>query len=62
MNFGTFIGSYASVARMLDEVAAIPHTAGVMLILDDWIEGMENFGKRILPLMKSRQKAPAMAS
>ncbi len=62
MNFGTFIGSYASVARMLDEVAAIPHSAGVMLILDDWIEGMENFGKRVLPLMKSRQQAAAMAS
>ena len=62
MNFGTFIGSYASVARMLDEVASIPHTAGVMLILDDWIEGMESFGKRILPLMKSRQRTAAMAS
>jgi pyrimidine oxygenase len=62
MNFGTLIGSYASVARMLDEIAAIPNTSGAMLILDDWIEGMENFGKRVLPLMKSRQTVSAMAS
>ena len=29
LNMGTLVGSYASVARMLDEVAAVPGTGGV---------------------------------
>jgi pyrimidine oxygenase len=48
------IGSYASVARRLDEIAAIPDLKGVMLTFDDFIVGMEQFGERIQPLMKSR--------
>lgn len=48
------IGSYASVARMLDEIAAIPGLTGVMLTFDDFIIGMEQFGEHIQPRMKSR--------
>ena len=48
------IGSYASVARMLDEIAEIPDLAGVMLTFDDFIVGMEQFGEHIQPRMKSR--------
>jgi pyrimidine oxygenase len=48
------IGSYASVARMLDEVAATPGLAGIMLTFDDFVVGMEQFGEHIQPLMKSR--------
>ena len=54
LNMGTVVGSYETVARMLDEVAAVPDTAGVLLVFDDFIEGVENFGARIQPLMKSR--------
>jgi pyrimidine oxygenase len=54
LNFGTLVGSYESIARMLDEAGAVPGTAGIMLVFDDWIDGMENFGKRIQPLMQSR--------
>ncbi|MBY8821663.1 pyrimidine utilization protein A [Sphingomonas colocasiae] len=54
LNMGTLVGSYASVARMLDEMAAVPNTGGVLLTFDDFIEGVENFGTRIQPLMKSR--------
>jgi pyrimidine oxygenase len=54
LNFATLVGSYASVARMLDEVSAVPGTTGAMLVFDDFIEGIENFGRRIQPLMKSR--------
>jgi pyrimidine oxygenase len=49
------IGSYESVARMLDEIAAIPDLAGVMLTFDDFIVGMEQFGEHIQPKMKSRK-------
>jgi pyrimidine oxygenase len=48
------IGSYASVARMLDEVAEIPGLSGIMLTFDDFVIGMEQFGQYIQPLMKSR--------
>ena len=54
INMGTLVGSYASVARMLDEMAAVPNTGGVLLTFDDFLEGVENFGTRIQPLMKSR--------
>jgi pyrimidine oxygenase len=54
MHFGTLVGSYENVARMLDETSMVPGTAGVMMIFDDWIRGVENFGRYVQPLMKSR--------
>ena len=53
------IGSYESVARMLDEIAAIRDLKGVMLTFDDFIIGMEQFGEHIQPRMKSRAQAAA---
>ena len=53
-NMGTLVGSYASVARMLDEMATVEGTAGVLLTFDDFIEGIETFGERVQPLMRSR--------
>jgi pyrimidine oxygenase len=55
INMGTLVGSYESVARMLDEMAAVPNTGGVLLTFDDFLEGVEAFGQRIQPLMKSRE-------
>jgi pyrimidine oxygenase len=60
-NMGTFVGSYASVARMLDEVASVPGTKGIMLTFDDFLIGMEQFGQRIQPLMASRARARGAA-
>ena len=54
INMGTLVGSYESVARMLDEMAAVPGTGGVLLTFDDFLEGVEAFGTRIQPLMRSR--------
>jgi len=53
-NMGTLVGSYASVARMLDEAASVPGTKGIMLTFDDFLIGMEQFGQRIQPLMACR--------
>jgi pyrimidine oxygenase len=53
-NMGTVVGSYATVARMLDELATVEGLAGVMLTFDDFLIGMESFGERIQPLMASR--------
>jgi pyrimidine oxygenase len=45
---------------MLDEAAAVPGTKGLMLTFDDFIIGMDQFGRHIQPLMKSRAgKGPA---
>jgi len=55
-NMGTLVGSYASVARMLDEAASVPGTKGLMLTFDDFLIGMEQFGRRIQPLMQTRTK------
>jgi pyrimidine oxygenase len=48
------IGSYETIARHMDELAAVPDLAGVMLTFDDFLIGMEQFGTRVMPLMKSR--------
>ena len=57
LNMGTLVGSYESIARMLDEVAAVPDTGGVLLTFDDFQKGIVDFGEKIQPLMKSRQAA-----
>ena len=54
LNMGTLVGSYAKVAQMLDAVATVPGTGGVLLVFDDFLKGLEDFGTRIQPLMRSR--------
>lgn len=54
LNMGTLVGSYARVAAMLDQIAEVPNTGGVLLVFDDFIQGVEDFGRRIQPLMTSR--------
>ena len=53
-NMGTFVGSYATVARLLDEVATMSGVKGIMLTFDDFISGLDMFGQKIQPLMTSR--------
>ena len=54
LNMGTLVGSYATVARLMDEAATVPGTKGLMLTFDDFVEGVETFGQHIQPLMQSR--------
>ena len=61
-NMGTIVGSYASVARMLDEVADVPGAKGIMLTFDDFLAGLDAFGQRIQPLMASRATVQARAA
>jgi len=51
---GALIGSYERIAAMLDDYATIPGVRGVMLTFDDFVQGMDKFGERIQPLMRSR--------
>ena len=60
INMGTLVGSYANVARMLDEIATVPGMQGVMLTFDDFLEGVEAFGQKIQPLMQSRLHVTAL--
>ena len=53
-NMGALVGSYANVARMLDEAATVAGTKGIMLTFDDFVAGVEIFGSRIQPLMSCR--------
>jgi pyrimidine oxygenase len=59
INMGTLVGSYETVARLLDEVATVPGCDGVLLTFDDFIKGTEDFGARIQPLMQSRKHVEA---
>ncbi|MDR3539068.1 MAG: LLM class flavin-dependent oxidoreductase, partial [Acetobacteraceae bacterium] len=53
-NQGVLVGSYATVAKMLDELSTVPGVRGVMMTFDDFVIGMEQFGTRIMPLMRCR--------
>ena len=53
-NMGTLVGSFATVAGLLDELATVPGIAGIMLTFDDFLAGMDQFGTRIQPSMASR--------
>jgi pyrimidine oxygenase len=55
LNIGTLVGSYETVAKLLDEAASTPGTKGIMMIFDDFLEGIEAFGQRIQPLMSCRK-------
>jgi pyrimidine oxygenase len=55
INMGTLVGSYRSVARMLDQVPTVPGTGGVLLTFDDFVKGVEDFGRYIQPHMECRR-------
>jgi pyrimidine oxygenase len=61
LNMGTLVGSFADVARMLDEIAAVPGAEGVLLTFDDFVKGVETFGERIQPLMTSRNHLSSLS-
>jgi len=56
-NQGVLVGSYATVAGMLDELSEVPGVRGVMMTFDDFVVGMEQFGTRVMPLMRCRESA-----
>jgi pyrimidine oxygenase len=54
LNIGKLVGSHATVARQLDELASIDGVKGVMCIFDDLVAGTEDFGRHVMPLLRSR--------
>lgn len=61
LNIGLLVGSHATVARLLDEVATIPGLAGVLLTFDEFVGGTEIFGASIQPLMQCRRHVSPIA-
>jgi pyrimidine oxygenase len=59
---GVLVGSYASIAGMLDQLSEIPGVKGAMLTFDDFLIGMEQFGTRIQPLMRCRSAIREIAA
>ena len=55
------VGSYETVARLMDEIAEVKGAAGVMLTFDDFLVGLDQFGQHIQPLMKTRTHVRAAA-
>lgn len=55
-NLGTLVGSYEKIAGMLDEVTIVPGMRGIILVFDDFLVALKQFGTWVQPLMKSRTK------
>jgi pyrimidine oxygenase len=49
LNIEVIAGSPATVAERIDAIAAVEGTAGIMLIFDDFVEGIDRFGAEVMP-------------
>ncbi len=49
LNIEVIAGSPDTVAERIDAIAAVEGTAGIMLIFDDFVEGVERFGTEVMP-------------
>src|SRR5262249_44146215 len=52
------IASYAQGAAILDRIRTVPGTQGIMLIFPEYLPGLQEFGERVLPLMRTAKLAP----
>ena len=55
LNIGPIVGSHATIAKRLDEVAKIPGVKGTMCVFDDYPTATKEFGERVMPLMECRK-------
>ena len=51
LNIEVIAGSATTVAARIDEIATVEGTAGIMLIFDDFVEGVERFGRDVMPML-----------
>jgi len=47
-----------SESSPLDRIGTVPGTQGIMLIFPEYLPGLQEFGERVLPLMRTAQLAP----
>jgi pyrimidine oxygenase len=43
---------------ILDRIGAVPGTKGIMLIFLECVAGLQEFGERVLPLMRTAKLDP----
>ena len=55
------IASYTQCAAILDSIGTVPGTKGIMLIFPECLAGLQAFGERVLPLMRTAKLAPPRA-
>ena len=55
------IASYTQCAEILDRIGTVPGTKGIMLIFPEGVAGLQAFGERVLPLMRTAKLAPPRA-
>ena len=48
---GAIVGSPETVAAFFRTLEGVEGTGGVMLMFDDFVEGIERFGKEVMPLL-----------
>jgi len=56
------IASYEQCAAILDRIGSVPGTKGIMLIFPECVAGLQEFGERVLPLMRTAKLAPPRAA
>lgn len=62
INMGTLVGAFETVARMLDDVMTVPGVGGVLLVFDDFLKGLDDFGQKIQPMMRTRRHVTVHAA
>ncbi|MGH7907780.1 MAG: LLM class flavin-dependent oxidoreductase [Candidatus Binataceae bacterium] len=55
MGAPVIVGSYSTVARRIDEVAAATAIDGMLLSFPDFVSGIRAFGERVMPLLNCRK-------
>ena len=55
MGFPAIVGSYQTVARKIDALAADPNVAGILFSWPDWVPGIRRFGECVIPLLECRK-------
>jgi pyrimidine oxygenase len=55
MGFPVIVGSWASVAREIDDIAARGGVDGILFNMPDFVPDIRNFGERVMPLLACRR-------
>ena len=55
MGYPAIVGSYDTVARKIDALAADANVAGILFSWPDWVDGIRRFGEEVIPRLQCRR-------
>ncbi len=55
MGIPAIVGSYETVARKIDVLAADPNVEGILFSWPDWVDGIRRFGEEVIPRLECRK-------